>query len=154
MRKVILIIRDGWGYRKSRKDNAICHQGAPYADSLMASYPHTLIRASGEAVGLPKGYQGNSEVGHMTIGSGRIIYQSLPRINKSIESGEFFRNKAFLGAVNNCKKNNTYLHILGLLQDEGVHSHIDHLFALLDLCRKENFKDVYVHAVTDGRDAP
>jgi len=154
MRKVILIIRDGWGYRKSRKDNAICHQGAPYADSLMASYPHTLIRASGEAVGLPKGYQGNSEVGHMTIGSGRINYQAMMRINKAIESGDFFRNKAFLGAIHNCKKNRSHLHLIGLLQSEGVHSHETHLYALLELCKMQNFKEVFLHIITDGRDAP
>jgi len=120
----------------------------------MSKYPTTHIDASGEAAGLPEGYQGNSEVGHMTIGSGRIIYQSLVRINKSIESGEFFKIEAFLEAIENCKKNGTKLHITGLLQSEGVHAHEDHLFALLDLCKQQDFSDVYLHVITDGRDAP
>ena len=154
MRKIILIIRDGWGYRKDCKNNAICQAGTSNTDKLMKEYPNVLLNASGEAVGLPKGYQGNSEVGHLTIGSGRIIYQPMVRINKSIETGEFFKNKAFLGAINNCKKHKSKLHIIGLLQSEGVHSHENHLYALLDLCKKEKFKDVYIHVVTDGRDAP
>lgn len=104
--------------------------------------------------GLPDGYQGNSEVGHLTIGSGRIIYQPMVRINKSIESGEFFKNKSFLGALQNCKKHKSNVHIIDLLQSEGVHAHENHLYALLDLCKKENFKDVYIHVITDGRDAP
>lgn len=154
MKGVILIIRDGWGYRKEHKDNAILQAGTPNTDKLMRAYPSTLIRASGEAVGLPQGYQGNSEVGHLTIGSGRIIFQPMVRVNKSIESGEFFKNKAFLGAINNCKKNKSKLHITGLLQSEGVHSHENHLYALLELCKREKFKDVYIHVVLDGRDAP
>jgi len=120
----------------------------------MKNYPNTLIDCAGEAVGLPKGYQGNSEVGHMTIGSGRILFQPFARINKAIETGDFFKNKYFLGAINNCKKNKTNLHLMGLLQEEGVHSHKEHLFALLDLCKKENFKNVLIHVITDGRDAP
>jgi 2,3-bisphosphoglycerate-independent phosphoglycerate mutase len=151
---IILIIRDGWGYRASKKQNAIAQGKTPNTDRLMKQYPNILIEAAGEAVGLPKGYQGNSEVGHMTIGSGRIIFQSLERINKSIRDGDFFKNKALLGAINNCKKNKSKLHIIGLLQTEGVHAHIDHLFALLNLCKKEKFKDVFVHVITDGRDAP
>lgn len=117
-------------------------------------YPNTLLAASGEAVGLPKGYQGNSEVGHMTIGSGRIIFQSLEKINKSIKDGDFFKNQAFLKLINACKKSGKTLHLAGLLQTQGVHSHIDHLFALLDLCKKEKFNNVVIHAFTDGRDAP
>ncbi len=151
---LILIIRDGWGYRKSCKDNVLCNANIPNTKRLMKEYPNTLLDASGEAVGLPKGYQGNSEVGHMTIGSGRIIFQSLERINYSINTQEFFKNKAFLGAISNCKKNNSTLHIIGLLQTEGVHSHINHLFALLDLCKKQNFKNVKIHVITDGRDSP
>ncbi len=154
MKKVMLIIRDGWGYKKECKNNAISEQGAPNTEKLMEEYPTTLLNASGEAVGLPNGYQGNSEVGHLTIGSGRIMYQPMMRINKSIETGKFFKNKTFLGAIDNCKKNNSKLHIIGLLQSEGVHSHENHLFALLELCKKENFKDVCIHVVTDGRDAP
>lgn len=154
MNKVILVIRDGWGYRKSSYKNAIKQAPTPNADKLMKDYPSTIIKASGEAVGLPNGYQGNSEVGHLTIGSGRIILQSLTRINKSIKNGSFFKNKAFLKAVSNCKKHDSSMHLMGLLQVEGVHAHKDHLFALLDLCKKEGLKDVYVHVFTDGRDAP
>ena len=132
MKKVMLIIRDGWGYKKECKNNAISEQGAPNTEKLMEEYPTTLLNASGEAVGLPNGYQGNSEVGHLTIGSGRIMYQPMMRINKSIETGKFFKNKTFLGAIDNCKKNNSKLHIIGLLQSEGVHSHENHLFALLE----------------------
>ena len=151
---VILIIRDGWGYRKNKKDNYIAMAKTPWDDMFSRDYPSTLLAASGEAVGLPKGYQGNSEVGHMTIGSGRIIFQSLEKINKSIKDGDFFKNQAFLKVINSCKKSNTTLHLAGLLQTQGVHSHINHLFALLDLCKKEKFKDVVIHAFTDGRDAP
>lgn len=154
MKKVILIIRDGWGYRKSCQNNAICAANTPFDDYLIENYPNTLLGASGVAVGLPEGYQGNSEVGHMTIGSGRVIFQSLPRINKSIELGDFFDNKALLGAIENARENGTKLHIIGLLQEEGVHAHIDHLFAILDLCNQQNFEDILIHVITDGRDAP
>ncbi len=152
--KVILIIRDGWGYRKDSNMNAISSVNPRNNTELMNNYPNTLLKCSGEAVGLPKGYQGNSEVGHMTIGSGRIIYQSLERINHSIADGTFFKNKELLGAIENCKKNKTSLHLIGLLQTEGVHSHLNHLLALLDLCKKQNFKRVWIHIITDGRDAP
>ncbi|MGM5484328.1 MAG: 2,3-bisphosphoglycerate-independent phosphoglycerate mutase [Nanobdellota archaeon] len=154
MEKVILVIRDGWGYRKSCEDNAICQAKTPVAESLMEKYPNTLIEAAGESVGLPEGYQGNSEVGHLTIGSGRTIFQSLARINKSIEDGSFFDIEEFNKAIDNCRKHGTSLHLIGLLQDEGVHSHIDHLFAILDLCKKKDFSDIRVHVITDGRDAP
>lgn len=153
-RRIILVIRDGWGYRKAKVQNALTKNFAPINDELIKKYPNTLLRASGEAVGLPKGYQGNSEVGHMAIGSGRIIFQSLEKINKSIKTKEFFQIPEFLEAIENCKKNKTSLHLIGLLQIEGVHSHIEHLFALLDLCKKQNFKDVFVHVITDGRDSP
>lgn len=153
-RKVMLIIRDGWGYRKAKKDNAIATTPTPNTKKIMKTYPNTLLNASGEAVGLPAKYQGNSEVGHMTIGSGRIIYQSMERINNSIKEESFFSIPEFLEAIDNCKKNSTHLHLIGLLQTEGVHAHRDHLFALLDLCQKQQFKDVYIHVITDGRDAP
>jgi len=153
-KKVILVIRDGWGYRKEKEGNALTEQYAPKTFQLMKKYPTTLLKAAGESVGLPPGYQGNSEVGHITIGSGRVIFQSFARINKSIKDGDFFKIPEFLEAIDNCKKNGTYLHLMGLLQEEGVHSHIDHLFALLDLCKRQDFKDVYIHAFTDGRDAP
>ncbi len=154
MKPVVLIIRDGWGFRESHDHNSLFEVPTPNTDRLMQNYPTTLINASGKAAGLPDGYQGNSEVGHMTIGSGRIITQSLPRISKSIEDGSFFSNQAFLDAITNCKHNNTSLHLMGLLQREGVHAHLDHLFGLLDLCQKQDFKDVKVHLITDGRDAP
>jgi len=151
---VILIIRDGWGYRKNCKDNAICEANPKATESLMNKYPHVLLNASGEASGLPEGYQGNSEVGHMTIGSGRIIFQSMIRISKSIKDKSFFSIPEFISAIENCKKHGTSLHLIGLLQTEGVHAHINHLFALLDLCKKRNFKNVYIHVITDGRDSP
>lgn len=150
----VIIIRDGWGYNKKKTENAEFQGNPEYTDYLMKNYPNTLIHASGEAVGLPKGYQGNSEVGHMTIGSGRIIFQSMERINHAIKTKEFFKNKEFISAINNCKKNKTSLHLIGLLQAEGVHSHINHLFALLDLCKKEKFENVLIHVITDGRDSP
>lgn len=150
---VILIIRDGWGYRLAKKNNMIAQANTPWSDLFMKQYPSGLLNASGEAVGLPRGYQGNSEVGHMTIGAGRVIDQSLVRINKSIKSGEFFSKEVFLNTIRGCKKNKKILHLLGLLQEEGVHSHINHLFALLDLCQKESFNNILIHIITDGRDA-
>jgi 2,3-bisphosphoglycerate-independent phosphoglycerate mutase len=154
MKKVILVIRDGWGYRADKDENAIALTSTPNTDRLMREYPNTLLAASGEAVGLPDGFQGNSEVGHMTIGSGRIIFQSMARIDKSIRDGSFFKIQEFLGAIGNCRKHKTKLHIIGLLQSEGVHAHETHLYALLELCKIERFKDVFVHVITDGRDAP
>ena len=152
--KVILVIRDGWGYRKDSKENAILESKIPVTTKLMNDYPNTLLNCSGESVGLPKGFQGNSEVGHMTIGSGRIIYQSMVRIDNSIKDKSFFKNESFLGAISNAKKHNSALHLIGLIQVEGVHSHLNHLLALLDLCKKENFRNVKIHAITDGRDSP
>jgi 2,3-bisphosphoglycerate-independent phosphoglycerate mutase len=154
MSKVILVIRDGWGYRKETDQNGILNSNIPVTNKLMADYPNTLLHCSGLSVGLPKGFQGNSEVGHMTIGSGRILFQSLVKIDASIEDKSFFKNEAFIGAINNAKKNNSTLHLIGLFQVEGVHAHINHLLALLDLCKKENFTNVKIHAITDGRDAP
>ena len=152
--KVILIIRDGWGHRTNHNLNAIFSGRPSFTQTLMEKYPTTLLKASGEAVGLPKGYQGNSEVGHMTIGSGRITDQSLQRINKTIKNKSFYKNKSFIKAIENCKQNNTSLHLMGLLQTEGVHSHIDHLYALLAICKQEEFKNVFIHIFTDGRDSP
>ena len=151
---VLIIIRDGWGYREQKEDNAIYQANTPNHDKYLKQYPNSLLDASGEAVGLLDGYQGNSEVGHITIGAGRIISQSMLRINKTIEDGSFFDIKELRQAILNCKENNSKLHIIGLLQTQGVHSHINHLFALIDLCRKEDFKDLYIHAILDGRDAP
>jgi len=151
---VILIIRDGWGYREEKENNLIAAAKTPFNDFLMEKYPLALLKADGEAVGLEPGYQGNSEVGHLTIGTGRIIYQPLNRIQNSIRNGSFFSIPEFLEIIEYCRKNSSTLHLLGLLQKEGVHSHLDHLFALLDLCKKKNFQNVVIHAITDGRDAP
>jgi 2,3-bisphosphoglycerate-independent phosphoglycerate mutase len=150
---IVLLIRDGWGYRKEKELNATEFGENPYTKELMEKYPTTLLKAAGESVGLPDGYQGNSEVGHMTMGAGRIFFQSLPRINKDIANGGFFRNPALLGAIENCRKNNSTLHILGLLQVEGVHAHMDHCIALLQMCKRENFTNAVVHVISDGRDA-
>ena len=154
MKKVMLIIRDGRWYRKETENNAIAQVKTPFTDDLMEKYPNILLNASWEAVGLPQWYQGNSEVGHMTIGSGRIIYQAMERINNSIANTDFFENQSLLWAINNCKKHWTSLHLMWLLQAEWVHSHIDHIFALLDLCKKEEFQNLQIHIFTDGRDAP
>jgi len=152
--RVILVVRDGWGYRKECKDNAICQAKLEYTQHFTDDNPHTLLDAAGEHVGLEPGYMGNSEVGHLTIGAGRVIFQPFMRINKSIKDGSFFKIKAFHDAISYCKKHKTKLHLIGLLQTEGVHSHIHHLFALLDLCKKEHFHDVVIHPITDGRDSP
>ncbi|HOI18315.1 MAG TPA: 2,3-bisphosphoglycerate-independent phosphoglycerate mutase [Candidatus Woesearchaeota archaeon] len=147
-----LIIRDGWGISRRKEGNAIFHASTPFADYLFEKCPTSIVQTSGFAVGLPKGYQGNSEVGHITIGAGRIHYQSLQRINSAIENRSFFDNEVIKGAFGNAKKNNAKVHLMGLLQDQGVHAHIDHLFALLDFAKKENFRDVIIHIFTDGRD--
>lgn len=154
LEKVVLVIRDGWGHRESMSDNAIHAAHTPHDDRFKEEYSFTLLEAAGEDVGLPSGYQGNSEVGHLTMGSGRIVKQNLKKINESIEDGGFFKKEEFLKAIYNCKKKETSLHLTGLLQKEGVHAHMKHLFALLDLCKREKFHDVFVHVITDGRDAP
>ncbi len=151
---VILIVRDGWGFRESNKLNAISEAETPVDDELRRDYPHTTLKASGPAVGLPDNFQGNSEVGHLTIGSGRIIDQELTKINKAIKDKSFFRKEEFLEAIERAKENDSKLHLLGLIQKEGVHSHLNHLYALLDLCKKHGFQDVFIHVFTDGRDAP
>lgn len=152
MKKVFLCIMDGVGIRKNSLGNAYLNAKTPYLDYLMQEYPHTYIFASGEHVGLPKGQMGNSEVGHSTIGSGRIIYQSLEKINQSIKNETFFNNLELLSAINHAKKNGSKLHLIGLLSDGGIHSDIKHLFALLEMCSREEFHDVYIHVITDGRD--
>lgn len=153
-RKTILIIRDGWGYRESKDKNAIAEAQTPNTDYLMQNYPNILLETSGTAVGLPENNEGNSEVGHFTIGAGRVKYGSLMRIHKSVEDGSFFEIPELNEAIENCQENNTNLHLMGLLQTEGVHSHINHLFALIDLCKKKEFSNVLIHVITDGRDAP
>lgn len=147
-----LIILDGFGLREESQGNAVAQAKKPNFNRFWNEYPHTTLTASGEAVGLPEGQMGNSEVGHLNIGAGRIVYQDLTRITKSIREGEFFENETLLGAVRHAKQNNTKLHLYGLLSDGGVHSHIAHLFALLEMCKRENFYEVYIHAFLDGRD--
>ncbi len=147
-----LIIMDGYGVNERHEGNAIYTAKTPNMDKYMSQYPNTVIHASGMDVGLPEGQMGNSEVGHTNIGAGRIVYQELTRITKSIEDGDFFENEALLAAVENCKKNNSALHFMGLLSDGGVHSHIKHLYGLLELAKKNGLDKVYVHCFMDGRD--
>ncbi|BFH10649.1 2,3-bisphosphoglycerate-independent phosphoglycerate mutase [Paenibacillus melissococcoides] len=151
-RPVALIIMDGFGLRDVTEGNAVAQAKKPNYDRYMSMYPHTTLTACGEAVGLPEGQMGNSEVGHLNIGAGRIVYQDLTRITKSIREGEFFENETLLGAVNHAKENGTALHLYGLLSDGGVHSHIDHTLAMLELAAKSGLTKVYVHAFLDGRD--
>lgn len=134
--------------------NAVARAKKPFFDSLIKDYPHTLLQASGEEVGLPKFEFGNSEVGHMNLGSGRVMYQELPKIDKTIQDGSFFENKVLKGAIEHVRKNKSSLHLMGLTSSGGVHSHIRHLYALLELAKKEKIKNVYIHAFTDGRDTP
>ena len=150
---VALVIMDGFGYSKDQKGNAIFNAETPNIDYYHQTYPTTLINASGRAVGLPEGQMGNSEVGHLNIGAGRVVYQDITAIDKSIEDGEFFKNDCFKTAMNNLSNDNA-LHLVGLLSNGGVHSMITHLFALLDMAKKLNVKNVFVHAITDGRDVP
>jgi len=151
---VALIILDGYGYGPKHEGNAIELAKKPNIDHLIATYPHSIINTSGEEVGLPAGQMGNSEVGHLNIGAGRIVYQSLTRINKSIKDGDFFNNDTFLNATNFVKEHGSKLHIFGLLSNGGVHSHIDHMIALIEVAKKQNIQKVYVHAFLDGRDVP
>ena len=150
----MLMILDGFGENENEKGNAVKLANTPNIDKLMKTCPTTDIYTSGLNVGLPDGQMGNSEVGHTNIGAGRIVYQELTRITKSIEDGDFFSIPEFVEAIENCKKSNSKLHIMGLLSDGGVHSHIRHLFALLELAKRRDFGDVYVHCFLDGRDTP
>ena len=151
---VVLMVLDGYGLNDRTEGNAIAMANTPVMDKLMKECPFVKGAASGLAVGLPDGQMGNSEVGHMNIGAGRIIYQDLTRITKAIEDGDFFENKALLAAMDNCKKNDSDLHLWGLLSDGGVHSHIEHLYGLLEMAKKQGLTKVYVHAFLDGRDTP
>ena len=142
---IVLTILDGYGINKNHKGNAVYEANTPNMDNFMKNYPNTVIHASGLDVGLPDGQMGNSEVGHTNIGAGRIVYQELTRITKEIEDRTFFENDAFKKAVENCKENGSAHHLLGLLSDGGVHSHIRHLFGLLELAKINGLTDVYVH---------
>ena len=150
----MLMILDGFGINENENGNAVKLANTPNIDKLMKTCPTTEIYTSGLNVGLPDGQMGNSEVGHTNIGAGRIVYQELTRITKSIEDGDFFSIPEFIEAIENCKKNNSKLHIMGLLSDGGVHSHMRHLFGLLELAKRKDFEDVYVHCFLDGRDTP
>ena len=152
MKKLLLCVLDGVGLSKIKDGNALINANKPNIDYLMKEYPNKGINASGTFVGLPDGQMGNSEVGHLTIGAGRIIYQSLELINRAIKDESFYSNESFLNAIRHAKENNSKLHIMGLLSDGGVHSHINHIKALLKLCKKEDFSNVYFHIFTDGRD--
>ena len=150
----MLMILDGFGVNENSEGNAVKLAKIPNINEIMKQYPNTIIHTSGLDVGLPEGQMGNSEVGHTNIGAGRIVYQELTRITKSIEDGDFFSNQELVSAIENCKKNNSKLHVLGLLSDGGVHSHMRHLFAILELAKRKDFEDVYVHCFLDGRDTP
>ena len=151
---VVLTIMDGFGINPETDGNAIKAANTPFLDNIFENCPTTKIGASGLDVGLPDGQMGNSEVGHTNIGAGRVVYQELTRISKSIKDGDFFNNPAFLAAVDNCKRNDSVFHLMGLLSDGGVHSHIEHLYGLLRLAKNNGLKNVYVHALLDGRDVP
>ena len=151
---VVLMILDGYGLNEKTDGNAVAEARTPVMDKLMKEYPFVKGNASGMAVGLPEGQMGNSEVGHLNMGAGRIVYQELTRITKEIQDGTFFENPALLGAVENCKKNDSALHFMGLLSDGGVHSHNTHLYGLLELARRNGLEKVYVHCFLDGRDTP
>lgn len=152
MKKVLLCIMDGIGLTKEKKYNAVYSAKTPILDKLWDKYPHSTLDASGESVGLPKGQMGNSEVGHTNIGAGRVVYQSLELINSKIKDKTFFTNEEILKVISYVKENNSQIHLIGLLSDGGVHSHINHLFALLELLKKEKLDKVYIHIFTDGRD--
>ena len=151
---VMLMILDGWGIREADDGNAVALARTPTLDSLLAQYPHTRLHTSGEAVGLPPGVMGNSEVGHMNIGAGRIVYQDLMRIDKAIEEGGFFKNATLNQAIEKVRESRSALHLMGLVSDGGVHSQLTHLLALLNLAKQKGLEKVFVHAILDGRDTP
>lgn len=151
-KKAMLVIMDGWGLGKVKSADAIQHASVPFVTSLYKKYPNTTLVTCGEAVGLPDGQMGNSEVGHLNLGAGRIVYQELQRINVAIRDGSFAKNAVLVDAIRFAKTNNKPLHLLGLVSDGGVHSHIKHLKAIIDICKNENLQEVFIHAFTDGRD--
>lgn len=154
MKPVVLIVLDGWGIAPEGPGNAITLSRLPFYHRLLGTYPHGMLQASGEAVGLPRGEDGNTETGHMNLGAGYIVYQNLPRINLGIADGSFFKNQAFAGALDHARKYESNLHLLGLIGSGGVHSNIEHLLALLQLCKEQGFTRVFLHLITDGRDSP
>lgn len=151
---MVLLILDGWGYRENSHSNAIFHADTPVLDNLMKTRPNMLIETSGMAVGLPEGQMGNSEVGHVNLGAGRIVYQDFTRITKAIETGDFYQNQALTATIDEVTKNQKALHVFGLMSPGGVHSHEQHIFALLDMAKKRGAQKVYLHAFLDGRDTP
>ena len=151
---LVLLILDGWGISQQVDGNAVLMANTPVLDRLLGNYPNTTLEASGESVGLPDGLMGNSEVGHLNIGSGRVVYQDITRINKSIRDADFFSNDVLSGAVTHALQNGSSLHLMGLLSDGGVHSHINHLFSLLEMAKQAGLDRVFVHAFLDGRDVP
>ena len=150
----VLMILDGYGLNENPEGNAIAMAKTPVMDGLMKDYPFVKGNASGLAVGLPDGQMGNSEVGHMNMGAGRIVYQELTRITKEIQDGDFFENEALVKAVENAKAKNSALHLFGLVSDGGVHSHNTHIYGLLELAKRHGLEKVYVHCFLDGRDTP
>lgn len=154
MKPILLIVLDGWGIGSNPKADATKLSNIPFFRSLLKDYPNTILDCSGEAVGLPEGQMGNSEVGHLNLGAGRIVYQDFARINKAIRNGEFRKNPVLINAINAAKVNNSALHLLGLVSDGGVHSHINHLYALIDMSLKSGVERIFIHAFMDGRDTP
>lgn len=151
---VVLLILDGWGIENSKENNAIKLANIPNYRRIIKDYPNTQLITSGLDVGLPEGQMGNSEVGHLNIGSGRVVYQELTKIDNEIKTGNFFKNKVLIDNMENAKKNNKTLHLMGLLSDGGVHSHINHIKALFKMAKNINIEKVYLHAFLDGRDVP
>ncbi|MCX7194584.1 MAG: 2,3-bisphosphoglycerate-independent phosphoglycerate mutase, partial [Proteobacteria bacterium] len=151
---VLLLILDGFGYSEETDHNAVAHAHKPNWDRLWRDYPHTLIRTSELSVGLPKGQMGNSEVGHLNIGAGRVVYQELTRVDAAIQDGSFFSKPAFMQAIEHAKQHNTALHIMGLLSPGGVHSHEDHIHAMLEMAARAGLRKIFIHAFLDGRDTP
>ncbi len=154
VKPLVLLILDGWGYREDPTDNAILQANTPVMDSLWRKYPHSLISGSGMDVGLPDGQMGNSEVGHVNLGSGRVVYQEFTRITKAIQDGDFYQNPTLVNAVKNAVQQGKAVHLMGLLSPGGVHSHEEHLVAMIELAHREGARDIYLHAFLDGRDTP
>jgi len=153
-KRVVLLVLDGWGINTNKQGNAIASAKTPVYTRLMSDYPHAALQASGEAVGLPEGQMGNSEVGHLNLGAGRIVYQDSTRISKAIRDGEFFQNPVLISALETVKQSGANLHLMGLLSDGGVHSRMDHIFAMFDLVKARGITNVFFHAFLDGRDTP